>query len=51
MSKTAIQYEINQIQAKLRYIAEFDLWDRYDVRYLENRLSELRAELREWSVK
>lgn len=51
MSKTEIQYEINHLQAKLRYIAEFDLWDRYDVRYLENRLSELKAELREWSVK
>ena len=51
MSTTMIQYEINQIQAKLRYIAEFDLWDRYDVRYLENRLHELRAELREWSIK
>lgn len=51
MSKTEIQYEINQIQAKLRYIAEFDLWDRFDVRYLESRLSELQAELKRFEIK
>lgn len=51
MSKTAVQYEINEITAKLRYIAAYDLWDRYDVRYLENRLSELKAELKRFEIK
>lgn len=50
MSKTAIQYEIDQLQAKLRYIAKFDLWDRYDTLYLETRLSKLRAELEAFKI-
>lgn len=50
MSKTQIQYEINQIQIKLRDLAKFDLWDRYDVRYLETRLSELKAELEAFKI-
>ena len=45
MSKTQIQYEIRTIQAKLREISQYDLWDRYDVQYFENRLSELKEEL------
>ena len=51
MTKTQIQYEINQITVRLREIAQLDLWDRYDVRYLENRLEELRAELRKFEIK
>lgn len=51
MSKTMVQYEIRQIQAKLREIARLDLWDRYDVKYLEDRLSELKAELHRFEVK
>lgn len=51
MSKTMIQYEINQITVKLREIAKFDLWDRYDVAYLENRLSGLKAELKRFEIK
>lgn len=51
MTKTMIQYEINQITVKLREIARLDLWDRYDVQYLENRLSELKAELKRFEIK
>lgn len=50
MSKTQIQYEIDQITAKLRYIAKFDLWDRYNTSYLENRLRELRTELEGFKI-
>ena len=50
MSTTEIKYEINQITSKLREIAKFDLWDRYDVAYLENRLAYLRAELEAFEV-
>ena len=50
MSKTQIQYEINQITSKLREIAKYDLWDRYDISYLENRLSELKAELEAFEI-
>lgn len=50
MSKTQIQYEIDQITAKLRNVAKFDLWDRYDTLYLENRLAELRAELEGFKI-
>lgn len=50
MTKTQIQYEINQIKAKLREIARLDLWDRYDVQYLENRLEELGVQLKEFKI-
>lgn len=50
MSKTQIQYEINQIQVKLREIAKFDLWDRYDTSYLEDRLAELKVELEAFKI-
>lgn len=50
MSKTAIKYEINQITAKLRNIVKFDLWDRYDVEYLEDRLATLKAELEAFEI-
>lgn len=51
MTKTMIQYEINQIQTKLRYIAAYDLYDVYDVAYLENRLKGLKAELHRFEIK
>ena len=50
MSKTKIQYEINQLQAKLREITKFDLWDKYDIPYLENRLAVLKAELEAFKI-
>ena len=51
MTKAMIEYEINQITVKLREITRLDLWDRYDVKYLEDRLEELRAELRKFEIK
>lgn len=50
MSITEIKYEMNQITTKLREIEKFDLWDRYDVSYLENRLAYLRAKLEAFEV-
>ena len=50
MTKSEIQYRINQITAKLRNIAKFDLWDRYNVDYLEEQLVSLRAKLEAFEV-
>lgn len=49
-TKSEIMFEIKQITAKLRNIAAFDLWDCYDVQYLENRLETLRAKLEEFEI-
>ena len=50
MSKTQIQYEIHQILTKIRWIEANDLYDKYDVKYFEDRLRELKAELEEFKI-
>ena len=43
MTKSAIEYEIRWIEAN-------DLYDKYDLKYLEDRLRELKAELEEFKI-
>lgn len=50
MSIAEIKYEMNQITTKLREIAKFDLWDRYDVNYLEDLLETLKEELKKFKI-
>ncbi len=47
--KTKIEYEIKALQDKLRYVTQFDMWDRWS-REDEQRLEALRAKLEEFKI-
>lgn len=50
MTKSTIEYEIRQITKKIRWIEANDLYEMYDVKYLEDRLRELKAELEVFKI-
>lgn len=50
MTKTQIKNRINVLEAKLRYVAQYDLWNRWSWEE-DKELRELKAKLLEFEIK